>query len=446
MIDYKTHWNPAFRLVMELKEAYSQAVGNPDSLTNGYCRTDDKTFLELWADKLISIDPENKQYQYFVDALKYLEINQLGALVLLRYARYSNIYDGEVECSGEDFWDRYGGLYRECRSVVINVAEEHIVLCPARKFYNVNELPETSIEVVQNKITHASVIEFSDKLDGSMQSARWYNNRVIMAGSQSLNPDNSWRLADGYRMIQHGRYEEMLRTYPGYTFIFEYISLGDAHVVKYKKEQEGLYLIGMRNVGTGRELHYYEVLEVACAFGVPCTCLFEKTLEQVMSELDSKSSDEAEGFVINVDGCRYKVKYNDYCELSKALSKLSSINLIIRMIADNRFDDLLAAIPTPYHKDIYKVANVVFKYVRDTETEVQKYFNEAPKDNKKTFMIWTDKNVPKKFRSYVKNLYFGKKINVIKSKNDAQPHYKQLNEMGITDYVGLFREEEVRYD
>lgn len=71
-----------------------------------------------------------------------------------------------------------------------------------------------------------------------MQSAHWYNKKIIMVGSQAINHNNSWRLQDGYRMINElPGYEKMLKN-PNFTFIFEYISLKDAHVVKYGKEQE----------------------------------------------------------------------------------------------------------------------------------------------------------------------------------------------------------------
>ena len=58
-------------------------------------------------------------------------------------------------------------------------------------------------------------------------------------------------------------YERMLREYPNITFVFEYISLKDTHVVKYTKEQEGLYLIGMRSNLTGEEYSYESILKFA---------------------------------------------------------------------------------------------------------------------------------------------------------------------------------------
>lgn len=292
-------------------------------------------------------------------------------------------------------------------------------------------------------ISNAKTVEFSNKLDGSMQTATWYDNRIVMAGSQAINPSNSWRLQDGYRMINESDgYKLMLQDNINKTFIFEYISLQDAHVVKYTKEQEGLYLIGIRDNLTGYEYPYEYIIKMAKTYGIPTTEIFDKTLEKVMNELDDKKSDEAEGFVINIDGYKVKVKYNDYVHIHKALSKLSSINLIIRSIADDNYDDLLSKLPVAYHSNVKKVASIVIDYINKTENTIREYYNKAPKDSRKEFMIWTDKNVPNKYRGFCKELYLGKKINVIKRDKYGDPKYLKLVDMGVKDYSKIFKENE----
>lgn len=435
-------WNPVLNKFIEIKNEYKKRFGIVTyDYKEGY--TDEsQTCLERWVEELSNIEFSDKYFEY-KDLLSCLELNQYKNFLLLRYGRYSNIYDGEIENSGEDLWERYNGFYRECRSIVIDIFKDSIVLCPFRKFFNINELEETSLENIKSRIEKAYTIEFSNKLDGSMQSATWYDNKIIMAGSQAINPENSWRLQDGYRMIMKlPGYEKMLKEHIGITFIFEYISLKDAHVVKYKKEQEGLYLIGMRINKTGNELPYHTVITIANIYGIPTTNIFDKTLDQVMNELDDKSSDEAEGFVINIDGYKAKVKYNDYVHIHKALSKLSSINLIIRSIADDKYDDLLSKLPIAYHDNVKRVAAIVTDYIKKTEKQVREYYSKAPLDNKKAFMIWVDDNVPKEYQGYCRSLYFGNKINVIKSGNKKAPHYKRLKDMGIDNYSSVFTQEE----
>lgn len=434
-------WNPVLNKFIEIKNEYKRRLGYITYYYKEGYTNESETCLERWVSELNGTEPFN-QYKEYEDLLSCLELNQHENMLLIRYGRYSNIYDGEVEASGEDLWDRYDGFYRECRSIVIDVENDCIILSPFAKFFNINELEETSLENIQRRISNAKTIEFSDKLDGSMQSARWYNNRIIMAGSQAINPDNSWRLQDGYRMINElPGYKEMLMKYPECTFIFEYISLKDAHVVKYTKEQEGLYLIGIRRIDDGEEYNYRTVLEFAKVFNIPTTKIFDKTIEQVMEELDDKSSDEAEGFVINIDGYKVKLKYNDYVHIHKALSKLSSVNLIIRSIADDKYDDLLAKLPVAYHEQVKKVATIVVNYIDKTEKIISEYYNSAPKNNKKEFMIYVSENVPREYQGYCRELYFGNNINVIKSGNDKCPHYKRLKDMGVDDYAKIFIEE-----
>ena len=218
-------WNPVMNKFIEIKNEFHKRMGYVTYDMDGK-----KTCLELWVECLNNIEPIN-QYPEYTDLLSRLELNQNGQFLLLRYGQYSDIYNGEVDNSGEELWSIYDGFYRECRSIVIDIVNDKIVLCPFAKFFNINELEETSLENIQSRIGNAKTVEFSNKLDGSMQSATWYNGQIIMAGSQSINPNTSWRLQDGYKMIyQLPGYERMLREYPNITFIFEYISLKDTPV------------------------------------------------------------------------------------------------------------------------------------------------------------------------------------------------------------------------
>lgn len=435
-------WNQVLNKVIEVKNEYKKRFGYISYYYKDGYTSESQTCVERWIEYLNGTEPFN-QYKEYEDMFSCLEMNQFGTFVLIRYAKYSNVYDGETEVSGEDFWNRYDGLYRECRSVVIDVKNECLVLTPFKKFFNINELEETSYDNIKNRINKATCIEFTDKLDGSMQSARWYDNKIIMSGSQAINPSNSWRLEDGYRMINSlPGYKDMLKHFPTCTFIFEYISLKDAHVVKYKKEQEGLYLIGIRDVNTGVELPYRTVICIANEYNIPTTKLFDKNLDEIMSELDDKKSDEAEGFVVNIDGFKVKIKYNDYTYIHKALSKLSSINLVIRSIADDKYDDLLSKLPIAYHENVKKVSNIVFNYIKETKNKIREYYNAAPKNSKKDFMLYVDRNVPKQYKGYCRDMYYGKDFNVIKSHGETQcPHYKKLKEMGVENYNELFWED-----
>lgn len=389
--------------------------------------TEKETCLDYWVRML-----KNEEY---TSLIKYLQMNEWNDFLLVRYGDYSSVFEGESEVTFDNFWDMYDGFYRECRSVVINIRKDELVLTPFKKFRNLNEGEETSYENVRERINNASCVEFSDKLDGSMQSARFYDGEIRMAGSQSLDRENSWRLADGYRMLmEQENYQKMLMDHGDKTFIFEYISAKDAHVVKY--DMEGLFLIGVRDVNTGEEASYREILEYADKYHVLATEVFDKTLDEVIAGLDEKKSSEAEGFVINIDGFKVKIKYNDYVTMHKMLSSISSINLIIQNIAEDRFDDMIAKVPNAYRDRVLKVAKIVFEYKNRIENEIADTFARAPKDNKKEFMIWVTENVRKEIQGYVRCEYLGESYNVLKRSTG----YLKLKEMGVEEYAELFTE------
>lgn len=433
-------WNPVYNMIIEIKQKYKEQFGLIDYHIHTYMDENkikkEISCLEKWI-----IDLAIPKY---LEIIEPLQINQLNTMLLIRYGRYSDVFGGENEITNDNFWDLYDGFYKECRSVVIDVKSEEIILSPFKKFRNLDECEENKIEVITEKIKTAKSIEITNKLDGSMQSARVYNNKIIMSGSQAIDINNSWRLQDGYNMLTNQpNYVQMLKDNLIYTFIFEYITLKDAHVVNYKLEDEGLYLLGMRNVCTGEQLSYKEVNKYADNYQVKMTQIFNKTFDEVMKDTKKYKSHEMEGYVLNIDGHFVKVKCDDYVQIHKILSNISSINLIIKHIADNTFDDLISKVPESYSWRVMKVANLVFDYIKTTDNIVNNYFLNAPKNTRKDFMIWVDQNVPKEFNGYVKNKYLGKEYNYIKSGNKNSPRYKLLKEMGIDEnYSAIFVSEE----
>lgn len=436
-------WNPVFNFCMNVKRKYIEKFGSPEYHEYTIYILDESveeyeaylkkeiTCLEYWIEKLIPFYPE------FKEKIKYLEINQKGKYILIRYGKFSSVGDGQYEITAENLWEADNGFYLECRSVVINLEEEEIVIAPFRKFRNLNECPENDIKIVTEEIKHATTVEITNKLDGSMQCLRWYKGNIFMTGSQALDPKKSWRLQDGISRLTNN-YNVMAKENQNITFIFEYISLLDAHVVKYTKDQEGLYLIGARDVFTGRQCTYKEVGEFAAKYQVPTTQVFDKTFEEILEDTKVLKSDDMEGFVVNIDGHMIKVKCDDYVQIHKILSKISSINLIIKSIADGTTDDLYSKVPEAYKPRVKAVESVVLKYINDMESNVSEWFNKAPKNTKKDFMIWVHLNVPPKYKGYVRNKYLGIGNNYIKFGNDKCPGYRKLNEMGVTDYKSVF--------
>ena len=89
-----------------------------------------------------------------LDVFTPLDITCYKNLALFKYKSFIAL--DEMEMFGYDFWNKYDGLYRECRSVVIDTHNLSIVLAPQKKFFNVNENPEMDVKVIRDKIKDAS--------------------------------------------------------------------------------------------------------------------------------------------------------------------------------------------------------------------------------------------------------------------------------------------------
>lgn len=375
---------------------------------------------------------------------KPIQFLQKDSLVLFRYGNYSDVFSGESEFGATytQFWNAFDGIYRTMRSIVINIDTLEIVTYPFDKFFNINEMDETDVVVIRERIKNAKSIEISDKLDGSMASVRYYNGEIFATGSKSIIREQSWRLDDVYKMIESNpNIKQLVMDHPNYTFIFESITKSDAHVVIYDDLDLGLHLIGARNMDTLEMLSYKEIVELANKYNVLTTTIFDKTFEEVMNSLDDKKSNEKEGFVLNIDGFYVKIKYNDYVLMHNILSNISSINLVIRNYADETLDDLLSKIPTVYRNRVLVIVTLLNKYVLQTEKRINFWYNKVKDMNIKDAAIFLTNECDKKICGYVLAKYKGKPYNVLKKGTSG---YKKLTDMGYdpSQYYSLFEIEE----
>ena len=391
-------WNIALNKVKEIKDAYIDTFG-ADTLYD----YSGKTCLDHWVEKL-----KVKEYE---DILLDLHRNELGDLLILRY-RLPHPVDGV------EFYKAYDGLMNECRSVVIDFRNEELVLVPFRKFRNLNECKETSEARIRELLKDAKVVEFADKLDGSMQSARFYDGRLVMSGSRSIDRCASYRLNNGYSFIEsHENYLRMLKDHPDLTFVFEYIFPDDLHVVDYSEKEQGLYLIGIRDVTDGREYHYFEVREFAERYGTLTTIVSETALDDAITFLKNVDGKEKEGFVLNIDGFRVKLKSDDYVNLHNSIWEIQDDNVLFQAVRNDVIDDTIAKLPKAMVGEVIRKRDLIVEFARDRERAVRKYLDrisELGLTEKHDVMIWIAENVPEEYGSAVRSLYLGKEVDYLK--------------------------------
>ena len=413
-------WNPVLNMFIEVKNEFIKECGK-DALWQ-YGREDSFTnCFSYWVWTLGNHGHPKRHY--YSKMIEPLLLNESMGMLLVKYNDL-----------GID-WNAYDGFYRECRSVVIDVLNDCLVLTPFRKFFNINELEETQLPIVQKKIECAARVEITDKLDGSLCSARWYKNDLIMSGSQALDTNMSYRLANYYHwMFNHSNAVQMIKNYQDYTFIFEGIFPDDVHVVQYNEQMFGLHLLGMRRVEDGVELPYKDVVEIAEKYDVPHVKIFDMTFEEAYQDAlnDGRKANEGEGYVIDVDGQKYKLKYDSYVQIHHALCKMISPNAIIAAIRESRWDDFYSKIPVAYQPQAKEKADNVYKYVQMFDERVMKWYNLTRDfvdytDDRKTFMIAVDKVVPKRYQGSVRAKFLGQKVD----------YFRGVKYGDIVDYIEL---------
>lgn len=336
----KFSWNNAYNYIMGIKDAYVTKFGQMDTYS---C-------IEM-AQRL-----HTDEYSNF---LRCTDIHVCGAL---NGFKYSIIKGGKT-----DLYADPDSIYREMRGLVINMETEEIVVAPFRKFFNINEIPETSLENVARQIQVADMVEITNKLDGSMVSARYYHGQIFLAGTGCIDKSISFRLqeAEGWMTAGHQR---MLQEHSEQTFIFEYISWNDKHVVEYTEQEQNIYLIGARDIFTGRQASYRELEEYAKQYDVPITAFEGNSLDECLQQREHIPANQKEGWVLYLHTAAgtsmYKLKCTDYLDVHAVLSRYASPDAVIKAIARGTFDDLLAKMPMSCHERLQKIFDMVQRYLQ----------------------------------------------------------------------------------
>jgi putative RNA ligase len=215
------------------------------------------------------------------------------------------IFDYTNQCMFDRAWDEFT---MQARGLVL---DDHgkIIARPWRKFFNVNERPETRMEALP-----AETPELSDKVDGSMiivfrdEETGW---RAITRGCWE-NPQtkyaNAW-LSHNFKTL-----------HPDNTYMFELIAPWNRLVIPYAKEE--MILLGIVKTASGEDASYAQVSDYAKNYGFKAVGFETRPISEIALE-DPKVRDR-EGYVARYsNGLRVKLKYKQYMLLHKILTGLS---------------------------------------------------------------------------------------------------------------------------
>ena len=143
----------------------------------------------------------------------------------------------------------------------------------------------------------------------------------------------------------------------------------------------------------------------------------DTTFSKIQNQIDKFNSTEKEGWVIYVDGTKYKFKCDDYVKVHEILDKRASKNSIIRAVAEGTIDDIIAKVPSSCRQKILDDVEVINNYVKEQMDEIYFCYNQVKniESDKEFAMACKKLGFSKKIIGRVFSLRKGQKINILRS-------------------------------
>lgn len=267
------------------------------------------------------------------------------------------IYNYSRETQYEGKWD---DITLMCRGLVLD-NEGNVIAKTFNKFFN---MEEHKPEEIPNE-----PFEVYEKLDGSLGILFNYNGEWILATKGSFTSDQAVR---GMEMLKKYDYERLIS---GFTYLFEIIYEENRIVCQYNYED--LILLSVFDNSDGSEVNIHkDILPNNNRVKNVCQNIgfnFVKKYDGIrdFSELKSKISNDAEGYVIRFEnGFRMKIKGEDYVRLHKILTSFSNVDIWEYLKDGKPLNNLLYRVPDEF--DLW-VKNTVQKIEDEYQTLEKEY-------------------------------------------------------------------------
>ncbi|MDD5454041.1 MAG: T4 RnlA family RNA ligase [Candidatus Ratteibacteria bacterium] len=277
-----------------------------------------------------------------------ININELNARIAsgrIKATRHPDldltIYNYTKRTQYDSLWDEYTKM---CRGLILD-SDGEIVARPFKKFFNLNEVPETKIENLPNR-KRLGYPTFSEKYDGVLGIL--YPEKKLSAistrgafKSEYAVWATDWIRKKGFSMDDF---------WEGYTYCFEIVYPGSKIVIDYGERSELILLAVLNNNGKD-ELDY---IREAQQLGFSYAEEFPFTeIDDAINWLKDFKGDEREGLVMKYDtGLRVKIKSDDYRRIHKILTGLSARDIWESLKAGQSLDLIIAIAPDEMYDSI----------------------------------------------------------------------------------------------
>lgn len=287
--------------------------------------------------------------------------------------------------------DRWNFFERVSRGLILDNKTGEIVARPFDKFFNWFQ---------GGRKATGYFVTITEKIDGSLGILFRQNEKHLIATRGAFDSEQAiWAtkfLNDNYDLI--GLPNE-------YTLLFEILYPENRVVINYG-DREDLVLLAVRNRFNGDYLPFYSnnyncVYSVARKYGfsLPNTYRFNNAIE--ILEETGKLDANNEGFVVETStGERWKFKGDRYLEVHRLISNLTPKNVLAAMLR-GEIEEYKSIIPDEFIRLFNNICDSFIEKQNERIVSCNEYFHAAPKNTRKDFAIWVNKNVPKYLQKYM---------------------------------------------
>jgi hypothetical protein len=242
------------------------------------------------------------------------------------------------------FYDNLWGLddrLLEARGMVLD-SMGNILVWPFRKVFNYQENGTT---IGEDQL--CTVVRKVNGFLGCVTNTVHYG--VICSTTGTLDSDYA-------KLVE--KHVDTSRICHDYTFLFEICDNGDPHIVA---EEEGAYLIGMRDLSTGLMVSEATLDKIAAASGFKRPEVFEATFAEVLS---LSKTVQHEGFMVYSGSTALKIKSKHYLA-KKFLMRMSAGKVdgmftnpnIVKQTIDEEFYEIVDFITTHFMQEVWQAMN-----------------------------------------------------------------------------------------
>ncbi len=305
--------------------------------------------------------------KYLVVVLKTISWVQKDNLLLLKYS--NNIWN-----------TGWHNLAKQCRGKVIDWKERSIVSYPFNKFYNLNEVEETKIDIVKHMLSNAKDVMLMDKKDGSAIIVTNHKGNIVINTNGVFENIQVTLTKELFAKKYLNFYQNMPE---GYTFVFELVHPENRIVLDYG-DTEKLYLLAVRDLKTLKLLRYNEIKEMANKWCLDITEFYDfNTLDELVNKAETECKDIKEGWVIRIitdnEDFMFKLKYAEYFKLSR-IKAIPSLKKLYTLLQQEKLDDMLSAAEDDLRAELEIKIQVIYDYLSKiadiTEKESNKLLGE----------------------------------------------------------------------